>query len=366
MRGTQRRVGWCGIAVGMVAGLGCAMAHAEDRLPAAQQQAIEQLKSRGAEASIAIYPFRLGTQPMKNVAAVVGLMLEKEGLEHVEVKATPFDSGGCGYAELHKAFATFVQGQKIEQQYALYAEILGTHATGIEEIRIVLLEADGDLVYETRQTPDDSEFKRVKPRNPMTSCVLIQECLLPQMNLPGRPAKSQHMRDAWREQSRRPDKAALDGMEQRLEALKAKAATSELVVYPARVGGDVNAACATNLVNRINDVGLMKARVAGAAPHLDVAGSSNEQRVLWNLAHAFQDYIHQEKPDAEYALYADYMVRSDNGRVHGVHFVVCDRSGDWVIVDFQNEYQADFKAIQPKTLADCDRLVVRRLEHLLR
>jgi hypothetical protein len=41
--------------------------------------------------------------------------------------------------------------------------------------------------------------------------------------------------------------------------------------------------------------------------------------------------------------------------------VVCDRAGDWVIADLQNNHQADFQRINPKTLADCDQLVLERL-----
>ena len=38
--------------------------------------------------------------------------------------------------------------------------------------------------------------------------------------------------------------------------------------------------------------------------------------------------------------------------------ITCGR----VIVDFQNNHHEDFQRINPKTLADCDRLVLERLE----
>jgi len=47
-----------------------------------------------------------------------------------------------------------------------------------------------------------------------------------------------------------------------------------------------------------------------------------------------------------------------------VHFVVCDRRGELVVVDFQNSHHAEFKAIHPKTREDCDRLVIRRMNGL--
>jgi hypothetical protein len=41
--------------------------------------------------------------------------------------------------------------------------------------------------------------------------------------------------------------------------------------------------------------------------------------------------------------------------------VVCDRTGEWVIADLQNSHQEAFQRISPKTLEDCDRLVLDRL-----
>jgi hypothetical protein len=49
-----------------------------------------------------------------------------------------------------------------------------------------------------------------------------------------------------------------------------------------------------------------------------------------------------------------------------VHFVVCDRAGEWVIADLQNNHHEDFQRIDPKVLEDCDRLVLERLRAQLR
>jgi hypothetical protein len=72
------------------------------------------------------------------------------------------------------------------------------------------------------------------------------------------------------------------------------------------------------------------------------------------------------KPDVDYALVADYVIRPDNGQVWAVNFVICDRAGDWVIVDFQNNHHDDFNAIAPKTADDCADLVSRRLAGYLK
>jgi hypothetical protein len=49
-----------------------------------------------------------------------------------------------------------------------------------------------------------------------------------------------------------------------------------------------------------------------------------------------------------------------------VHFVVCEGSGAWVLVDLQNSHHDDFQAIRPRSVADCDQLVVARLTGYLR
>ena len=45
-------------------------------------------------------------------------------------------------------------------------------------------------------------------------------------------------------------------------------------------------------------------------------------------------------------LYTDYLLGKD--MVGGVRFALCDRSGEWVMVDFQNDHHDDFRAIEPE------------------
>ena len=73
----------------------------------------------------------------------------------------------------------------------------------------------------------------------------------------------------------------------------------------------------------------------------------------------------QNLADSDYVLFADYWF-APNGQVWAVLFVVCDRTGDWVIVDLQNNHHEDFQLINPKTLADCDRLVLEKIKKRLR
>ena len=49
-----------------------------------------------------------------------------------------------------------------------------------------------------------------------------------------------------------------------------------------------------------------------------------------------------------------------------MHFVVCDRKGEWVIADMQNSHHPDYQSIGIISRARCDQLLVRRLEGYLK
>src|SRR5688572_25770470 len=63
-------------------------------------------------------------------------------------------------------------------------------------------------------------------------------------------------------------------------------------------------------------------------------------------ADAFAAFVKAEPPSTEYALYSEFRGTPQRGIV-------------------QNDHQADFKALDPKSVEDCDRIVVRRLASYL-
>ncbi|NNE07693.1 MAG: hypothetical protein HKN20_03940 [Gemmatimonadetes bacterium] len=101
------------------------------------------------------------------------------------------------------------------------------------------------------------------------------------------------------------------------------------------------------------------------APLLKGEGWPNEMAVLWIFARAAREQVREQPQGSGYALFADYWFAPD-GRVWAVHFVVCDQNGDWVIVDMQNSHHEDFRKIDPKDIADCDRIVQERLAMYLK
>jgi hypothetical protein len=49
-----------------------------------------------------------------------------------------------------------------------------------------------------------------------------------------------------------------------------------------------------------------------------------------------------------------------------VHFVGCDRQGEWASRDQQNPQHPNYQSINPKSKEDCNKLVVKRLQRYIR
>lgn len=322
-----------------------------------------------ADSALTIYPILLPGGARQDVADVLGAMLENAGMRQHDTTATVFQLDAHDTLdELAAAFGRFLQENPPPTDCALCAEFVGTPGTGVQEIRTVLLDRAGTLVWKDAQTPRDADFRRVHPGEPMTCCLLVAERLKPVFQLtgdPGTPVADGRFARRWREKSGTPSEAELEAMQGRLTTLRRAAAEARVLIYPARVGESVDPACAARLTESLNKAGLCKAVVAEAGPRFEVKPSSNEQRVLWDFARAAQEYAKSHPAEAEYVLFADYLVAGP-GRVGAVHFVVCVRDGAWVIVDFQNSHHEDFRRVDPQSPADCDRLVAVRLERLLK
>ena len=158
-------------------------------------------------------------------------------------------------------------------------------------------------------------------------------------------------------------------LEKRLDLMKSNGPNVSLTILPVRIGAiekAEDAATASDLARMINEAGLCKAAPAKQSLLLKASmNDPNEMNKLWALAREFRDYAKKNPSDADYVLYADYIF-TPNWDFVMVHFVVCDRQGEWVIVDLQNSHHPDYQSINPKSKEDCNRLVVKRLEGYLR
>ena len=324
----------------------------------------------GPDSSVMIVPVVLAGNTSKGVADVVGSMLEEGGMPNVSTTDAKFDPDqDADLAQIASAFGKWVAKQGFKTDCVLFAQIVGNRESGVAEVRAVLADAAGRVRWTDRQTPEDADFRRVNPRNPMTCCVLLNDRLKPQFRLTsatrGR-VKDGRMAWSWAEKSGTPSKSEYAAMKQRVEVLKGALGDAKLLVYPVQTGDAANAQHAANLVQKLNKELDAQSVAADTPLDIEIAASSNEQKRLWDLARGFREHVRKVKPDADYVLVAEYLIRPHDKQVWTVHFVVCDRAGEWVIVDFQNNHHADFNAIKPKTAEDCGDLVVRRVAGYLK
>ena len=358
----------------------CRAAGGNDPVPPEQRKRLEAMQADGGEASLTIFPVVLcGPNRPKEVGAmgtdvanVVGLMLEKSGMQNLEPTdvafVLPADADFDGAAE---PFGEFVRGNPIKTRYALYAEFVGRPGVSpVDEVRAVIVDRAGGMVWIDRQTPDDRDFKRINPGEPMTCCVLLAERVRTLLGIPESARDDSgegKFARMFAKNSPAPEKAEWDAMERRQAVMKKAGSTAKVAIYPVRLSDDdVSKESAAHLATLLGEKKLCSTETVDSPLHVKIKPARNEQKLLWDLARAFQDHVKSNPPEADYALLADYIMHPRSGRAWAVHFVVCDRNGEWVIVDFQNDHHDDFQSIGPKTHDDCGRLVARRLEGYLR
>jgi len=359
--------------------LGGAAIGAEDR-PATSQKggADNRPAAEASERSITVYPVPI--TPSKNIvsgvpqriAVVVGTLLERAGVERVEVAEEPFAAPKSDdVAAVAQAFGKRVAGDSIPTGYALYGEIVHAERK-IQAIRTVLVDSRGVVVLADR---DDAatfaQTTKIAPKDPMT-CSVFLACKLQKLWGLADPLRKDAPRgklDArLRAEAGMPSDEERHQIDRRLQAMRAQGENAKLTVYPVRVARETDEASAVELVGLLNEGGVFPSEAGRAAPSLVIRGNMDEQKVLWDTARAFREHVRKNPPTTQYALFADYGVFAPSpgqSKVSHVHFIVCDRAGDWVIVDFQNSHHRDFQEIDPKSSEDCNRLLVERLKGYL-
>lgn len=335
-----------------------------------QQKRLEVMRSRGPEGSLTVFPIVLAGHPFDRVSEVVGLLLEQQGLKNVELSATPFAPAiGTAMARLADSLGEFVKKNSVATEYALYAEFNGNREIGLVELRAVVVDKAGRVVWMDRQGEQDAAMQRLESKEPMTFSVLLAERLCPALGLSEETAKAAKpgaMARRMEERSGLPPESERARLPERQKMLKESRQSVTLAIYPVRAGGAVQAASAIELASMISSAGLCTSIPAVLSPLLKSSQAEpNEMKILWDLAREFREYTRKNPADAEYVLYADYSFNPEQWEQGFVHFVVCDRSGEWVIVDMQNSHQSDYQSVKPRSREDCNRLLLKRLQGYL-
>jgi hypothetical protein len=305
------------------------------------------------------------------VSEVVGTLLEQQGLKNLEIGSkalTP--AGGSDMPALASSVGGFVKNNPVTTRHVLYAEYNGDRQAGLVELRAVIVDSTGHVVWIDRLGPEDSAMVRLEGKSPMTLSVLLAERLCPELGLTeetARNAKPGAMARRMEERSGLPPENERAPLPDRQKALKELGKNARVTIFPARVRGAVEAASAAELTAMINKAGLCVSLPSPRSPLLKAPQKDpNEMKVLWDLAREFREYCRKNRPDTEYALYADYVFNPENWEQGYVHFVVCDRSGEWVVVELENAHHPDYQTVKPTSTTGCSMLLVRRLQGYLR
>lgn len=305
-------------------------------------------------------------------AATFGLLLEEKGYDKFQVADAYFHFPTDPTARGHRAaaFGTFVRESKLKTDYALGIALTLDIEKSWQEAYSVIVDASGDIVWQDSQGTGDRPFNEDYTGTELGRLELVCSRMMAPLGLHTLPRKElaaekkQALRDIRATEP--PSQSGFAAMDKRLKAMKKSGASAHVLVYPARVGGDhTDPSCAARLGKLLNEAKLCQATAAEQGPLIEGSGWPNEMQVLWLFARKVREYVREHPADSEYILFADYWF-TPRGEVWAVHFVICDSTGEWVIVDLQNSHREDFQRISPKTLVDCDGLVLERLKARLR
>jgi hypothetical protein len=340
--------------------------------PATEQaKKIERMTAQGPDASLTVLPVVLMGQPLDRVSEFVALRLEQQGLKTIELGAPAFVPGeGTSMEQLPEACANFVRQNPPTTEYVLYAEFNGNRQSGLNELRAIVADKTGAILWTDHQTASDEAFRKAGAREPLTMAMLLVERLSPQLGLnadTAKAAKPGKFARLMEERSGLPPQAERDVLPARQQALIAASQNATVVVITVVAPDRSENEVAARIAKSIGDARLFKSAssptdpVALPAPRSD----PNEMKMLWDLARQLREYVKKNPPLADYVLCADYRFNAQNWERGFGHFVVCDRQGEWVIVDLQNAHHPDYQSIKPTSKERCEELLLKRLQGYL-
>lgn len=344
---------------------------ADKSIPVEQQQRFELLRSQGADASITFLPTTFGPKPNSRIGMVVGIMLEKCGMKNLDFKEQSFNPASANFESTLAEFGDFVAQNSFATDYVFYSRFF-IDSRSISEVWGIVANKKGEIVWTDSQLKDDPAFNNaeVKPQDPMTSCLFLTDRFRSQLGLApmDEDAPDGKIAQLMNADSGIPNEPERALMEKRTEKFKKDFKKSNMVVYPPLIlENQINKKCAVHLVELLNKNLFCNASVSENSPVLKFDKSKQGQdTMLWSIARSFQKTVWDEKPSADYVLYAHYGFFPDqNPKVVFINFIVCDKNGDWVLTDVANSHHNDFQNTDWKTLADCDQFVVNRLKEYL-
>lgn len=320
---------------------------------------------------VTLHPVLVLGQPSPKVAEALALVLEKSGMSDLEVAATAFPTAkDTAWEDVPALFRTHVQNTKSAGgRFHLYAEFLGTPRTGPEEVRFVLVDGKGDLVWSDRQTKADADFRRTaaKDPDPLGCATLVGNRLfrLAEWKRDPGAVKDGKFAQLWRNKSGVPDTKELAAMKQRLVTMRETLHAARVVILPTLAQGKHDPDSSVRLATLLRQEGESTFAAGCTETRLPGTQDSNEQKRLWDLARNLQNTLAKTPIAEDYALIVDLGIDAEHN--HGyVHTIVCTGKGELVLAAFSNDQSAVFQRIAPKTVPDAERVAVAMLREQLR
>jgi hypothetical protein len=355
---------------------------ADTRPPSAQSPAPQQdealtarrqaLHEAGRGAPLTLHPVRLLGQPSPRVAEALALVLENHGMSDLEFAAAPFEvAKDTAWDAVPALFSAHVGKSPVPApaRHHLYAEFLGAPKSGPDEVRWILVDAQGALVWQDVQRKGDADFRKTaqKDPDPLGCAALVGTRLFRLAEWQKAPGsiKDGKIAKLWRENSGVPDARELAAMKARAAALRDAPDSVRIVVLPTLAQGQHDVDSSARIAALLGKE-LGRPAVAGAADaKLPFGKDSNEQKRLWDLARNLRAALGKTPLDADYAFVVDLGLDPASGRGY-VHAVVCTGKGDYVVAAFANDQHTVYQEIAPKTVADAERVAVALLRQHLR
>ena len=254
----------------------------------------------------------------KNLAELVGLFLERGGVKEIEIADAQFlRQKEIAWISWPRRLASSCD-RDLGTELALYGQFLGTPGKGVNEIRLVVVDRQGKVVFSERRDQQQLSQLGEKKVDPMIASYHLVCRLEGPLGLadPNRKDAPQgKMATLWAEKSALPPQTEQEAMKSRLEGLKKTLKASTIAVFPVHVLGKSDEPLAGRLAKMLAKAGFRSVEPASAELKLDIKPSTNQLRIAWEIARTFQNYLRKNPPAADYALLADYRIgRTADGK----------------------------------------------------
>ncbi len=347
--------------VGVMVGLALGMDATEPKLPLYGK-------------SVMVYPILMGKegipddQGTQNFGVLIGqhaaMLLEEYGARpDISTEHPASITAEDGLADMRKKVQAFLAERKSSADYSLFARFHAgpsKHGPVITRIRAMLADSAGRIIWSEEQTEFPEEF------TPMHGLLRLAEMVDSVSDLKEPDWNNRKQGPFARRMQARaglPSPEEYEAMDNRFEAARRSFKNAALIIYPFRVWGreEGSSAGAEALANKLDEVGVFKSAIVAEADTRLVAKRDPENpgqpNIIADSARDFRSYLKEHPPAADYALLVDVTVPTRH-----VHFILCDKTGEWLHFNIANSHHHDFKAIKPATVEDCAELVFGRVK----